>query len=369
MIEGLHTRQYSGRIRSFFKIAILLLYSLFLISCIVPLNGSPLSSTPQTTHPQSTPKLTASHTQDTSKEGTTTPTPGKFVPQVVFVIPPGADLVLADQLQNVLNNLASQSGYLFETRSSLAVGDLNPNLSIVVAMPPDPGLADLVASAQATQFLGINISGLEPSTNLSIIGSQEASPALRGFLAGYLSAAVTYEWRVGVIGVSDTSEGVAAQQGFINGVIYFCGLCKQLYPPFNIYPLYVNLPSSSSPSEWQAAADLLVSKAVKTIYVVPGAGDEALLIHLADAGINIIGNNPPPNSIKDHWIATLDMSYIPAIENIWADLLNSKGGIQINTTFLLNHINDTLFSTGRQKMVMEFVGELMSGMIDTGVKP
>jgi hypothetical protein len=103
-----------------------------------------------------------------------------------------------------------------------------------------------------------------------------------------------------VISVSDTAEGIAARTGFINGVVYFCGTCRQIYPPFFDsqnqliqYPLFVELPSGAAENEWEAAADSLLSRSVDTIYVAPGAGGESLLSYLAQAGVKLVGGSPP----------------------------------------------------------------------------
>jgi hypothetical protein len=369
MIAPIYTRLFLKINRYSIRISLVLLICICLMSCTVSPNISPLPSTVSLTKFPGTPEITSTLSIPITPQDSITPSPVSIGPQVILIVPPGADLVLADELQKILSGLAGKSGYLFEIRTSLTDDELIQNLKIVVAIPPDPGLSNLVASAPGVQFLGVNIPGLNPASNLSTIGSQETYPTQIGFLAGYLAAAVTYEWRVGAINVGDTPQGLIIQQGFVNGVVYFCGLCKQLYPPYNIYPLYINLPSSSNTSEWQAAADIMVSKAVKTVFLAPGAGDEALLLRLAEKDVNIIGTNPPPSSIKDHWIATLSVSYDQPIENIWADLMNNKGGYEENTSFSLTNINEDLFSPGKQNMVMEFISDLWSGMIDPGIKP
>lgn len=278
-----------------------------------------------------------------------------------------ADAAQVEALQTLLDELATAAGLRFERRSALAIADLASDLRIVVALPPDPGLANLASSAPQTQFLGIGIPDLSPATNLSVIVAPRADE--RGFLAGYIAAALTPEWRVGVIGVSNTAEGVAARQGFIHGTIFFCGLCKQLYPPFYSYPLYVEMPAPSSEAEWQAAADVLIGKAVKTIYVPSGAGDEALLSYLAAAGINLIGEGAPPESAGEHWIASLQPEFLQSVRQIWPDLLEGKGGGDLPMSLAVSNLNAELFSPGRQRLTMEMIQDLSNGVIDTGVKP
>jgi hypothetical protein len=130
---------------------------------------------------------------------------------------------------------------LFESVSTISTADLpGDGLQLIVALPPDPGLAALIAAAPETQFLAVNIPGLEPAPNLSQIQAQGVRPDQSAFLAGYLAAAITQDWRAGVISLAGDAT---ARLGFTNGVYYFCGLCRPAYPPFPNpgYPLSVEL--------------------------------------------------------------------------------------------------------------------------------
>ncbi|MCK4900240.1 MAG: hypothetical protein KAS38_15780, partial [Anaerolineales bacterium] len=267
-----------------------------------------------------------------------------------------------------LAELAESEDLDFEVRNSFTQQDLSPDLKVVAAIPPDPGLAELAQAAPATQFLGIAIPGLEPAPNLSIINTQETSPDRIGFLAGYLAAVIAPEWRVGVVSTSDTSEGVSQRQGFLNGAIFFCGLCRQTYPPFNTYPMYVEAPSASSPQEWQTVGDILIDQAVQTAFIAPGVSDESVIEYLASAGINLIGTVPPPPGLRDQWIATINGDFPSALQTVWPDLITGQGGASLPVTLTATHRNPDLFSPGRQRLVDNLISELSNGFIDTGVE-
>jgi hypothetical protein len=177
---------------------------------------------------------------------------------------------------------------------------------------------------------------------------------------------VAPEWRVGVISTSDTEAGVAARQGFLNGAVFYCGLCRQTYPPYNTYPLYAELPAASIAEEWQAAAGILQGKAVEVAYVAPGAGDEALLEALAEAGIDLIAGQTPPAALQEHWIATLKSSPLPALRQLWPDLMAGKGGASLPLTLEIGDVNPDLFSPGKQQLVAKLLEDLAAGFIDPG---
>jgi hypothetical protein len=272
-------------------------------------------------------------------------------------------------LEATLAELAAQAGLEFKVSPVLTPAHLTAGTQLVVVLPPDPGLAGLVADAPDTQFLAIGIPGLTSAANLSLISPGGFQADQMGFLAGYLAAVVTPEWRVGTIAVSDTAPGVQTRQGFLNGVVFFCGLCQQTYTPFYTYPMYVELPDSASPAEWQAAADALVDNAVRTAFVSPGAGDEALLAYLAEAGIQLIGTSSPPPEAQDQWIASISPDVLAPLKTMWPDLLAGNGGFSLPAALTISQINSELFSPGRQHLIEDMVADLASGMIDPAVEP
>ena len=297
------------------------------------------------------------------------PTPTASPPLAVLLAPPGSDQALAGALQPVLEELSAQAGLHLEVRPSLSTSDLVENLRLVVALPPDPGLASLASAAPATQFLALGFNGLQPAGNLSVAGAQADRPDQQGFLAGYMAAVITKDARVGVISLADTSAGQAARQGFINGVIYYCGLCRPANPPFFQYPISAELPAEASQDEQQAAGDALIDQAVETVYVFPGAGDERLLEYLAEAGVKLIGGITPPASVQSQWVASVQADGLAAVREVWPDLLNGKGGASLELPLAITDVNAENFSPGRQLLVEETQANLVEGFIDTGAAP
>ena len=344
-----------------FRFLIILMGSMLLFACSPPVS-EPTPMSPPTAAPES-----ISTEIQTPPAETSPPTIIPAQTKVILVAPPDVELTQFEGLVSTLETLAEAEDLDFELRSSFTQEDLSPDLKIVAAIPPDPGLAELAQAAPATQFLGIAIPGLEPAPNLSIIDSQEISPDKTGFLAGYLAAVVAPEWRVGLISTNDTPEGVSQRQSFLNGAIFFCGLCRQTYPPFNTYPMYVEAPSGSSPQEWQAVGDILIDQAVQTAYIAPGVKDESMFEQLASAGINLIGTVPPPAGLQDQWTATISGDISSALQAVWPDLIAGHGGTSHPLHLTLTHINPDLFSPGRQRLVDNLIDELSRGFIDTGV--
>lgn len=286
----------------------------------------------------------------------------------MLVAPPETEADFTEQLSQTLSELASTEGLDFELRSSISPGDSLAEIKVLAALPPDPGLAELARSAPETQFLGIDLPGLEPSNNLTLIIGQEASPDMIGFMAGYLAAVVTPEWRVGMISVSDTNEGIAQRDGFINGAVFFCGLCRQTYPPYLTYPLFTEAPTNSSPEDWLVLADTLIDSAVQSAYIPPGVGDESLLEYLAQAGVNLISTTSPPAGLEEYWIASISSDIPSTIHETWTDLMAGQGGSVLSAGITISYANPELYSPGRQRLVENTLVDLSAGFIDTGVQ-
>ena len=367
MIQGDRAHRFLAMLPKFRGHQIHLYIFLLLLSGMVLSACSPTEAESTATQAATASPVVIASPSATPLEPTQEATPIFTHSKVVFVAGPQADPVLADQISRTLSELAASEGLDFEQRTSFSLDDPTAEIKVLAAIPPDPGLAALAQTAPATQFLGIAIQDLEPAANLTIIDDQDASPDQVGFLAGYLAAVATPEWRVGVISSSDSTEGISQRQGFINGAVFFCGLCRQTYPPFNTYPMFAEAPGNSSPSEWLILADNLITNAVQTVYIPPGVGDDSLLEYLADAGINIIATISPLPGHKDRWIAIISADYPAVIHSAWSDLLAGQGGSVISAPLTFTDPNFNLFSPGRQHLVEKMLAELSSGYIDTGV--
>jgi hypothetical protein len=281
----------------------------------------------------------------------------------------GADQAQVSSLQTSLNEIVTASGLRWQVRQQLSTDDLVPALRLVVVVPPDPGLAELVAAAPDTQFLALGIPSLETAPNLTTIGGEAGRPDQQGFIAGVIAAMLSADWRVGVISLSDTIDGRAARTGFLNGVVFFCGLCRPAHPPFYEYPLYIELPSTATSVEWQEAANYMVDHDALTVYVYPQSGDEAMLSILAAGKVNIISSGEIPQAALSSWVVSLTTDPMSLIHNQVVGLLDGSisTGQSLVVPIQFTQINPLLFSPGKQRMAEQILSDLQAGFIDTSV--
>lgn len=319
-----------------------------------------------TSRPTST--FTPSPSATASQIPTSTATATPPAPVGVLLAGPQADQTWVNTLQSTLNDLVVGAGLRWQVRQQLATADLTPELRLVVALPPDPGLGEMAAAAPDTQFLALGFSGLAASSNLTILAANQRMDQ-QGFIAGYIAAMLSDDWRVGVISLSDTVEGKAARTGFLNGVVYFCGLCRPAHPPFYEYPLYIELPANATSPEWQEAANYMVDHYAQTVYVYPGAGDKSMLSILADAKINIISSGEPPAAVASNWVVSLTTDALPIIQSTVTSLLDGSlaSGQTLSVPIQFTQINPVLFTPGKQRLAVQVLADLQAGFIDTGV--
>ena len=346
---------------------LLILISLIIAACT---GEAPVLPLPSELPPEVSEPLRDTETPP-AEQTAHTPTP--TIPLVLLLAPPGSDPAQLAEIQPILAELATQEGYTLEVRPTLTSEQISESVQMVVSLPPDPGLERLAAAAGSTRFLAIGIPDLAQAANLSSIFPQDNQPDQQGFMAGVIAALVTPDWRVGVISVSDTVDGIAARTGFMNGVVYFCGTCRQIYPPFFDsqnqliqYPLFVELPSGAADNEWESAADTLLGRGVETVYVYPGAGGESLLSYLAQAGVRLVGGTPPVEGLAENWVASVapDPSF-----SLFSLLQKAVQGQEIpgnSSALQIAHINPDLLSPGRQKLAESVLDDLLAGYIEAG---
>ena len=162
------------------------------------------------------------------------------------------------------------------------------------------------------------------------------------------------------------------RQGFVNGVFYFCGLCRPLYPPFpnTGYPITLQIPAGGNAADQQAAINQLRSWQVGTVFVDPAIADDALLDQLAQAGINFILAGPPPQQNRANWVASLGFGdSLQAVAAGWSAILAGESGGSLALPLGFTETNPDLLSPGRQHLAEEMLNDLNAGFIDTGVDP
>src|SRR5262245_39943081 len=169
---------------------------------------------------------------------TLTATP--IIPLAVLVVPADLDPDTSNLYQTTVYDLAQASGFRFQVRNALTPADIEPGLKVVIALPPDPGIASLAAAAPNVQFLAINIPDITAGGNISALGNNSQSD-ISAFLAGYTAALVTDDYRIGMMIPKDNADAIRSLNAFVNGMKYQCGTCPRLYYYQWAFPQYIEI--------------------------------------------------------------------------------------------------------------------------------
>ena len=301
-----------------------------------------------------------------------TATATSVVPLTILILPADLDAEASNLYQKTVYDLTQSAGHRFQVRNSLNPAELEPGLKIVIALPPDPGVAALAAAAPDVQFLAINISGIPAGGNISVLGGG-AQGDVAAFLAGYTAALLTDNYRIGMILPKDNPEAQQAAAAFRNGMIYSCGLCRPIiYPPFclaenlpSCFPQYVEIPAEEDPSRYSPYADyLIIQRRVLAIYTHPAVADPNLLTYIGTTGAYVLGTSTPEPRPAG-WVMTIQPDVIKAIQSAWPQLIAGQGGITVQSPLGLSDVDPTILTPGKQLDVQEVLDELQAGRINT----
>jgi len=286
---------------------------------------------------------------------TTQPTETSQPPLVVMLSPAqgwGDDHAAVEQA-------ALARGMAFEVRQDLTVADAPQNLQLVVSFGEMPGLADLISGLPQVQFFVLGSTGLTENPTLTILERGDVLPSL-GFMAGYIAAVQAEEWRIGIISVADAG-GQIYRDAFLNGVLYFCGICNPLFPPFEAYPLFAEVAPGAGEAEIQQAADDLLTRAVDILHVAPALQSETLYQYLAQRGVRIVGTDAPPAGLESNWVASVISTPVMDFTSVLESALNGQTQGRVGVSLQVNY---TGISQARLTHFAEIISKLEAGEID-----
>ena len=348
--------------KRFIASAVFALLALLMLGCTQPSASAPAPVPSSTTEP------TAGASSTPTPTPTITPTPAPN-PTAVLVSPEGSDPAQASALAALLGELTREQGYKLRSLTALSQADMTPDMRVVAVLQPFPALAELAAAFPQTEFIGLGFPELKSTENLTLVDPQAASADQMGFLAGYLAGVVTPDWRAGVISTGESPDGTGASQGFTNGLVFYCGLCRPAYPPFVQYPVSLVLPPGAGSTDQQAAADALVAQGVTTVFLAPGADSPEMRQILAENGLNLIGTSSPEDSIRPSWIATIQADWLAGVRQAWEGAVAGEPDSFANPVLEIVDVNEAILTEGRLRLVEQVRDELAADLIDTGVNP
>lgn len=290
------------------------------------------------------------------------PTPTQGTSTVLLVTSADTNSTRLARLQEVLETLAGESSLTLTLVDGLTSDQLTENVKVVVGLGAGTDLAALALSAPEIQFIAIDQPNAIPGPNLSVIGDALMEEERQSFLGGYLAALVSSDYKVAGLIPTDIPLTAEAQNAYMVGARFYCGLCKSLYPPYNAYPQLVTLPMGSNTAAIQNAVDTLVNLGVEVVFVHGELVTPELISLLADRGIEVVGG-ASPDMARNNWVGTVFVDPVPALAAIWGDVMAGIGGHQMPGSIVLLDLESGLLSEGRRIMFEEMKTDLEDDLV------
>ncbi len=261
--------------------------------------------------------------------------------------------------------LAEESGLVVENVNQISEEDIQSDVFLIFVFEDDPGIENYASRFTEIQFIGVGISNITPSSNISLIGENGLRKDQQAFVAGYISAMVAEDWRAGVVSIGESEENGAIEEGFLNGARYFCGLCRPAFPPFYEYPQSTHLDSNGQ--GWGSVVGIIRENKLGVIYLAPIGVFESTVSEWTQIDSAIIGDGPRPEIVPEsQWMAAVQFTALEGLQTIWNDLLAGKGGFQIQWELQIVEVNRDLLSSGREQEALALIEDLAAGFVDTG---
>ena len=283
-----------------------------------------------------TPEITPSATATPEATATATQAPSR----IVLLDPAaqaGADLV------TVINEFAAANSLAFETWTSIT-GDLN-GIKIMVVNGGLDNLADVAAAAPQTQFVLLGQNG-SPAGNISTLTT---NPTHLSFMAGFLAAMTSEDWRATALIEEDATLGLA--DAFANGGSYLCGLCTPIYTPLLYYPQVYPVPPQSDLTVWSTQATALKTNTTPDTVFIGATGDDPAVLDIFSDAILFSSNAASPNLAR--YAAILGADAASALKQALPDLLAGNGGKSLSARIGLVRINNPEIVTDAKKALFD----------------
>lgn len=247
------------------------------------------------------------------------------------------DLVAA---QNMLQKFAGNQELTFSV-----VDDLNPEQiknSVLVYLPrPDSNWPDIANQNPETKFIIVSDQILELPANTFQIYTPHDELI---FVAGYVSALISNDWRTAAIVTDKSVNGSPAGEIFSNGVRYLCGLCAPIFAPVVFFPSIATVAEGDDTSSVLLSFSQIANNRPNVVYIDTSLITMDLTTELRQNGITIVGQK------------TVDASHNDMIDTL----------IGYDTSKALQSLLDNNLSSAEQKIKTSFKIQSQGSQLSVG---
>lgn len=295
-------------------------------------------------------------------------TPTETLSKVILVLGDGVDPFIATNTQETLEVLVSDESLTLDVVNTLSPEMVSANVKMVVGVGPNLDLNNLATNSPDKAFVAINNPNATPTKNLAVIGDPVVEQAQQAFMAGYLAALISSDYKVGALVPADMDGSDLILESFVNGARFFCGICQPKHPPYNAFPRWETLALENTNSGFQPPIDTLVSSGVEVLYLPEPLNSPDVLTYLDDQGVNVVGDSKP-DIVRNNWVGTITINPGSVLVDLWPELMMGPVNVQIPAPIILIDTEAGLVSEGRFRLYEEMLADLEAGLISPQTTP
>ncbi len=345
-----------------FSIKFVLLFGLVLVLALAACTpGITETEEPITAPETETPATEAPEIQET-------PLAPVGPPTVLIVSGDGYDRSVFSRLESLVEAKAADAGLQLVVLEGITPEMITPEVQVVIGVGANLDINGLAMSSPAVQFLAIGDATTNVANNVSLIGDPANDMRQQAFIASYLTALVSRDYKIAALLPSDHPDLDVLGESYILGGRYYCGICQPLFPPYNAFPQWRGLDSEPGEGAFRPMLTNLFDIGVDVVYVHQDLAEPDLFVYLNELGIKAIGDRSP-DMLRNNWVATVTVDPVPALQELWPDLLAGNPGVQKSAGIRLIDVEMGLISEGRIRFFNEVAAELQAGMIAIEIVP
>lgn len=286
---------------------------------------------------------------------------------VILISSLEADQFALAQVQSALETLITEAGIKLVIQEWTSF-EMMSNVPMVVSVGEDIDVNSLAQNYPEVSFVAVDNSNTVPSVNVSVIGDPMADQRNRAFMAGYLAALISDDYKVAALVPSETNTTDAVLESFVIGVRFFCGICQPKYPPYQSFPQWQTVSVENVAEQYQPIIDGFRNSGVDVLYIQGDLAASSMLTATVDNGINVVSDKRP-DIIINNYAGTVLSDPAPALTYLWQEILNGREGLQIPASITLADVDSGLVSEGRYAAFMKMAANLQEGLISVEAVP
>ena len=273
-----------------------------------------------------------------------------------------ADSAVVSQIQAVLENLVSTSEHSLIIEENFSQILITPDVLVVVVVGSVQDLPEIAAANAQVMFVMVGYSQGQPAENVFVIGDSLLDQQHQAFMAGYLSALASGDYKVAALIPSDADQSDMMLDAFLTGVRFHCGICRPLFPPYNTFPQWEMLASENAVQGFQTSIDTLVNNGVEVLYVPQLLHSPELFAYLSELGVKVV-SDASPESPWNNWVGTVTTNPAAVLVSLWPEVIDGTDGVQVPSSIAVIDTGSGLLTEGRRYLFDEMAENLRMNLV------